>query len=53
MCIFVEDIVALLGAMTDKWMGKLVYGRNKKISNDQVKFVTKIYKENLLLVNYE
>ena len=26
--IFVEDIVALLGAMTDKWESKLGFGRN-------------------------
>ena len=26
--IFVEDIVALLGAMTDKWVRKLFCGRN-------------------------
>ena len=26
--IFVEDIVTLLGAMTDKWVWKLVRGRN-------------------------
>ena len=32
--IFVEDIVALLGAMSDEWMRKLVCGRNKKLSND-------------------
>ena len=26
--IFVEEIVMLLGAMTDKWVCKLFYGRN-------------------------
>ena len=32
---------------------KRVYGRNKNISNDQVKFVSKIlYKQNALLVNF-
>ena len=27
--IFVEDFVALLGARTDKWVQKIVSGRNK------------------------
>ena len=40
--IFAEDIVALLGAMTDKCVRELVYGRIKKLSNKQVKFATKI-----------
>ena len=40
--IFVEDFVALLSAMTDKWVRNLVRGRNQKLSNDQVKFATKI-----------
>ena len=34
--IFAEDIIALIGAMTD--------GRNKKINNDHVKFETKTIK---------
>ena len=50
--IFVEDIVALLGAMTDTWVRKLVCGRILKLSNDQVKFPTKIEKQNLLLVTF-
>ena len=32
---------------------KRVYGRNKNVSNDQVKFASKIlYKQNVLLVNF-
>ena len=34
--IFVEDIVALLDAMTNKMVRKLVCGRNQKLSNDKV-----------------
>ena len=39
--IFVREIVALLGAMTDKWVRNLFCGQNQKISNDQVKFAAK------------
>ena len=47
LCIFVEDIVSLLGAITDKWVLTLVCGRNKIISiagkgcskNTKVKFI--------------
>ena len=38
--IFGEDIVALLDAMTDKWVRQLFCGRNKKFSNDQIKVAT-------------
>ena len=52
--IFVENIVALLGAMTVNWKRKLVtvYRRNKKplLNNDQVKLATKHIKQNVLLV---
>ena len=41
MCIFVDDIFALLGAMTIKWVCYLVCGKNKKINNDRIKFATK------------
>ena len=41
-CIFVEEVVPLLGAMTDKLVLTFVYGRNKNISNDLVKVATKI-----------
>ena len=37
LCIFVEGDVVLLGAMTDKWVRKVVCDRNSKISNDQIK----------------
>ena len=40
--VFVGNIVALLGEMTDEWVRKLVCGQNSKVSNDQVKFATKI-----------
>ena len=36
-CIFVEEVVPLLGAMTDKLMLTFVCGRNFNISNDLVK----------------
>ena len=38
--IFVEDIFAILGAMTYKWLRKLVCGRNWKL-NGHVKFENK------------
>ena len=40
-CIFVEEIVPLLGAMTDKLMLTFVCGRNKNISNDLVNVAAK------------
>ena len=43
--IFVEDIVALLGTLTTKWVRKLFCGRNYKLSNDQLKFATIIIKK--------
>ena len=36
-CIFVEEVVQLLGEMTDKLVLTFVCGRNKNISNDLVK----------------
>ena len=41
-CIFVEEVVPLLGAMTDKFVLTFVCGRNKNISNDLVKVAAKI-----------
>ena len=41
-CIFVEEVVPLLGAMTDKLALTFVCGRNKNINNDLVKVATKI-----------
>ena len=41
-CIFVEEVVPLLGAMTDKLVLTFVCGRNKNISNDLVKVSAKI-----------
>ena len=41
-CAFIfEDIVALLDAETNKWVQKLVCGRDQDIRNDQVKFAAK------------
>ena len=42
LCIFVEEDVPLLGAMTDKLVLTFVCGRNKKISNDLIKVAAKI-----------
>ena len=36
-CIFVEEVVQLLGVMTDKLVLTFVCGRNQNISNDLVK----------------
>ena len=41
-------MVALLGAVTDKWVWKLFCGRNLKISNSQVKFAAKNQKSNVI-----
>ena len=41
-CIFVEEVVPLLGAMTDKLVLTFVCWRNQNISNDLVKVATKI-----------
>ena len=41
-CIFVQEFVPLLGAMTDKLVLTFVCGRNKDISNDLVKVAAKI-----------
>ena len=39
--IFVEDVFRLLGTITVSRLRKLGCGRNKNISNDQVKFAEK------------
>ena len=52
LCIFVEEIVPLSGAITDKWVLTLVCGRNKNISNDQVKVAAKNISAKFLLVNF-
>ena len=39
--IFVEEVVTLLGAITDKWVQTLVCGQNQNISNDEVKVSAK------------
>ena len=41
-CIFIEEVVSLLGEMTDKLVLTFVCGRNKNISNDLVKVSAKI-----------
>ena len=41
LCIFVEEFVTLLGAITDKWVYTFVCGQTYNISNDQVKVVAK------------
>ena len=41
-CIFVEEVVPLLGAMTNKLVLTLVCGRNKTISSDLVMVAAKI-----------
>ena len=41
-CIFIEEVVPLLGEMTDKLVLTFVCGRNYNISNDLVKVFTKI-----------
>ena len=41
-CIFVEEVVPLLGEMTDKLVLTFVCGRNKNIRNDLVKVSAKI-----------
>ena len=40
-CIFVEEVVPLLGEITDKLVLTFVCGRNLNISNDLVKFSEK------------
>ena len=42
LCIFVEEVVPLLGPMTDKLVLTFVWGRNYNISNDLVKVAAKI-----------
>ena len=41
-CIFVKEVVPLLGAMTDKLVITFVYGQKYNISNDLVKVAAKI-----------
>ena len=41
-CIFVEEVVPLLGEMTDKLVVTFVCGQNQNISNDLVKVSAKI-----------
>ena len=41
-CIFVEEVVPLLGTMTDKLVLTFVCGRDKNINNDLVKVAAKI-----------
>ena len=52
LCIFVEEVVPLLGEMTDKLVLTVLCGRNKNISNDLVKVSAKIESVNFLLVNF-
>ena len=40
-CIFVEEVVPLLGEMTDKLVLTFICGRNKNISNDLIKVLAK------------
>ena len=51
-CIFVEEVVPLLGTMTDKLVLTLFCGRNYNISNDLVKVAAKIESANFWLVNF-
>ena len=41
-CFFVEEVVPLLEAMTDKFMLTFVCGQNSNISNELVKVAAKI-----------
>ena len=41
-CIFVEEVVPLLGEMTDKLVLTFVCGRNYNISNDLIKVSAKL-----------
>ena len=41
MCIFVEEVVTILGTLTDKWVWTFVCGQNKNISNGQVMVAAK------------
>ena len=53
LCIFVEEVVTILGAITDKLVSTLVCGRNENMSNDQVKVSAKNISANfLLLMNF-
>ena len=46
LCIFVEEVVLLLGAMTDQLALTFVCGRNQNISNDLIKVAAKIESAN-------
>ena len=41
LCIFVEEIIMFLDAITEKWAWTIVCGRNQNIGNDQVKVAAK------------
>ena len=41
LCSFVEEVVTLLGAITNKWVCTFVCGQKKNLSNDQVKVAEK------------
>ena len=49
-CIFVEEVIPLLEAMTDKLVLTFVCGRNYNISNDLVRLQQKLRALNYLLV---
>ena len=51
-CIFVEEVVPLLGTMTDKLVLTFVCGPNENISKDLVKVAAKIQSPTFLLVNF-
>ena len=48
-CIFVEELVPLLGEMHDKLVLTFVCGRNKNISNDLEKVSAKIERANFFV----
>ena len=52
LCVFVEEVITLLCAITDKWVWTLVCGQNLNISNEQVKAAAKNIKAKYLLVNF-
>ena len=51
-CIFVEEVVPLLGTMTDILVLTFVCGRNWNISNDLVKVAARFVSAIFLLVNF-
>ena len=50
--IFVEEVVTLLAAITDKWVLTLVCGQNSNISTAQIKVAAKNIIAIFLLVNF-